>query len=480
MEVYCVKERKFTPNVPETERVETTKNGRKMLKVTCASCGITKTRFVSNKNGAGLDIHKAIGKLPKPKKGWTLPGHNYTGPYNPLEKQLTYDPKTGKILKIKQQPTGATDAVAMQHDVDYAVCAGKKDEKSCKHAADKKMVKALDAVPKNKRQWGHTLARNVIASKQKVGLGVGETVNKKIGEKIPGFQQAQDLAMMITGAVGGDKKLLEKYWSGDIAKGAFNTKTVLKVQMENNKLESRYYSPQGYWKGISAIKKLAKAAKVSEDTAKRWLGKQAFWQIYLPAPRYVPRPKFDVSSPNAVHQADLLFLPHDRLPRGRKVYKYALTVVDVASRYKEAEPLTSKDSTEVAKGFQAIYRRSALKWPQMLQVDPGREFMGAVTKEMENRKTAIRRGRYNIHRDQAIVERFNRTLAERLFGYQYSVELTLPSGQRSTAWVKRLPEVIAALNNEVTRLTGKKPSEAIKLKAVAAKPSTPYLRPVEL
>ena len=37
-------------------------------------------------DGAGFDIHAAIGKLPKPKKGWTLPGHNYTGPYNPLEK----------------------------------------------------------------------------------------------------------------------------------------------------------------------------------------------------------------------------------------------------------------------------------------------------------------------------------------------------------------------------------------------------------
>ncbi|KAL9950199.1 hypothetical protein ACROYT_G042670 [Oculina patagonica] len=213
---------------------------------------------------------------------------------------------------------------------------------------------------------------------------------------------------------------------------------------------------------------------------KKWLVKQALWQIYLPAPRYVPRPKFDVSSPNAVHQADLLFLPHDKLPRGRKVYKYALTVVDVASRFKEAEPLTSKDSTEVAKGFQTIYRRSALKWPQMLQVDPGREFMGAVTKEMENHKTNIRRGRVNIHRDQAIVERFNRTLAERLFGFQYGEEMNLASGQRTTAWVKRLPEVVAALNNEVTRLTGKKPSEVIKVKAVAAKPSTPYLRPVEL
>ena len=63
-------------------------------------------------------------------------------------------------------------------------------------------------------------------------------------------------------------------------------------------------------------------------------------------------------------QADLLFLLHDKLPRGRKVFKYALTVVDIASRYKEAEPLTSKDSAEVAKAFQAIYRRSPLTWPQ--------------------------------------------------------------------------------------------------------------------
>jgi len=41
-----------------------------------------------------------------------------------------------------------------------------------------------------------------------------------------------------------------------------------------------------------------------------------------------------------------------------------------------------------------------------------------------------------------------------------------------------LPAVISALNKEVTRLTGKKPVEAIKKKTVSAKPSTPYLRPV--
>ena len=37
------------------------------------------------RKGKGVDIHKAIGKLPRPNSGWTLPGHNFTGPDNPLE-----------------------------------------------------------------------------------------------------------------------------------------------------------------------------------------------------------------------------------------------------------------------------------------------------------------------------------------------------------------------------------------------------------
>lgn len=54
----------------------------------------------------------------------------------------------------------------------------------------------------------------------------------------------------------------------------------------------------------------------------------------------------------------------------------------------------------------------------------------------------------------------------------------LPEGQRSTVWVKRLVEVVSALNDEVTRLIGKRPTKAIKEETIAAKPSTPYHRPV--
>ena len=121
--------------------------------------------------GSGFDIHSAIGRLPRPKGGWTFPGHNYTGPWNPLHEQLRFDPETGKILEFIQKPTGATDAVAAQHDVDYAVCGKSKDPRRCKNQADRKMVKSLDAIPWKERQWGHAVARNVIDAKQKLGMG---------------------------------------------------------------------------------------------------------------------------------------------------------------------------------------------------------------------------------------------------------------------------------------------------------------------
>ena len=140
--------------------------------------------------------------------------------------------------------------------------------------------------------------------------------------------------------------------------------------------------------GKSAIGKLASAAKVSRDVAVDWLSRQAIWQIYLPGPKSIKRGSFDVYGENEVHQADLLYLPHDKQ---RRSYKYALTVVDVASRYKGAFPLSTKSSSEVAEAFKKIYRSGPLKWPNLLQVDPGSEFRGAVSSLMERHNVKIRR-----------------------------------------------------------------------------------------
>ena len=114
-----------------------------------------------------IDIHKMIGKLPIiPKRGFVLPNMNYCGAYNPLDKQLIYD-KNGNILRYMQNPTGKTDAICAQHDVDYDLSTSLKE----KHIADEKMIKAINELPYNKQQYGTFLVKNIIRSKRKLGLG---------------------------------------------------------------------------------------------------------------------------------------------------------------------------------------------------------------------------------------------------------------------------------------------------------------------
>ena len=82
-------------------------------------------------------------------------------------------------------------------------------------------------------------------------------------------------------------------------------------------------------------------------------------------------------------------------------------------------------------------------------------------KLMEKNDVMIQGGEPSQHRSQGIVERFNRTLADRLFSYLYHKELEDPS-KSNREWVSRLQNVVGALNNEKTRLIGMKPIDAIK------------------
>ena len=165
------------------------------------------------------------------------------------------------------------------------------------------------------------------------------------------------------------------------------------------------------------------------------------------------------AKPNNIHQSDLLSLPHDKFKK--KTYKYALNIMDVASRYKGSYQLTTENAKEVAQAFQWIYENTPLNYPKTLIVDDGKEFYGDTTKLMEKHDVIIQRGDPSQHRSQGIMERFNRTLANRLFSYQYHKEFEDPSKSNRES-VSRLQNVVSALNNEKTRLIRMKPVDAIK------------------
>ena len=73
-----------------------------------------------------------------------------------------------------------------------------------------------------------------------------------------------------------------------------------------------------------------------------------------------------MQKPNEQHQFDLLYVPH-KVFEGN-TYKYILTDVDVASRYKVARALRSKKTNEVLFLLKAIYKKGDfLKYPNAFQ-----------------------------------------------------------------------------------------------------------------
>ena len=93
---------------------------------------------------------------------------------------------------------------------------------------------------------------------------------------------------------------------------------------------------------------------MSKKDIKSWLTKQALWQVHISPPKEINHPHYDVTKPNEQHQFDLLYMPHNLFERN--TYKYILTGIDIASRYKVASPLRTKKLSEVAFVLEAIYK----------------------------------------------------------------------------------------------------------------------------
>ena len=72
------------------------------------------------------------------------------------------------------------------------------------------------------------------------------------------------------------------------------------------------------------------------------------------------------------------------------------------------------------------------------------------------------------HNFTALIERFNKTLAERLFKAQDAHELQNPT-KDSKIWVKYLQKAVTRLNSEKTRMLGMTPAKAARLGNVELK-----------
>lgn len=235
----------------------------------------------------------------------------------------------------------------------------------------------------------------------------------------------------------------------------------------SEKLQKIYYDPENLWTGRKAINMLKKESKEPLKVVKYWLARQALFQIHLPGPKHIDYAHFYVTRPNKIHQADLLYLPHDKVYQN--TYKYVLNVVDIASGYKVSRPLKTKKAKEVADMFQDIYKKGPLKYPEHLHVDSGTEFKAEVLKLMKEHNVPVKSviTRYH-HSFTSLVENFNKTLAQNLFKIQDAQELN-DSSKDSKTWVKYLYKTVSRLNNTKLQRIGITPAKAIKLEEVTLK-----------
>jgi transposase InsO family protein len=236
------------------------------------------------------------------------------------------------------------------------------------------------------------------------------------------------------------------------------------LETELEKALRPLYTEELGFPGAAALHAQLPRGSASLTRVRAWVASQkvgAYLQVKPPKILYA---RFDETRPNRIHQSDVLFLPHDKV--GSQTYKYCLTLVDVASRYKAARALKTKDAATVARELASIYddETCPLTWPETMMVDKGGEFMGATTTVLEKHGVLIRRGDVGHHRSQAFAESFNKVLAQRLFRSMY--HRGFEDGAPSNAWVAKLQKVVVSLNNTKTRMIGMKPADAIKLERV--------------
>ena len=233
------------------------------------------------------------------------------------------------------------------------------------------------------------------------------------------------------------------------------------------KLQEIYYNPEHLWTGRKAIKLLQKTSGEPVKIVKAWLATQAFFQVHLPRPKRINFAHFYVTKVNKIHQADLLYLPHDKVYQN--TYKYVLNVIDIASGYKASRPLKTKQAQEVSEMFKDIYRKGPLKYPEELHIDNGTEFKSHVLKLMKEHHVKVKSvtTKYH-HKFTAFIENFNKNLAQRLFKIQDAQEILDPSKDSKT-WVKHLYKIVSKLNNTKLDRIKMTPAKAVKLEHVNLK-----------
>ena len=127
--------------------------------------------------------------------------------------------------------------------------------------------------------------------------------------------------------------------------------------------------------------------------------------------------------------------------KDNKNYKYLLTVIDCFSKFGWAIPIYNKSGIEIYKAFKSIFTKFK-RIPNKIQTDLGKEFYNKDVKKLFKENNIIH---FSTHSNvkASIVERFNRTLKEKM--WKYFTE------NKTNKWIDILDSLIDNYNSSYHR-----------------------------
>ena len=163
---------------------------------------------------------------------------------------------------------------------------------------------------------------------------------------------------------------------------------------------------------LRGVQRFAKSQGISAGRARALLQRDLGYTLHKPTRRRFPTLPVLVFGPDEQWAADLVEV--QSLAKYNKGNRYLLCVIDVFSKYAWVEPLKSKTGAAVTQAFEKVLRRARGRTPLKLQTDDGKEFYNKTFRGLMTRR-GIRHFSTAGDTKDSVVERFNRTLKQRLY-----------------------------------------------------------------
>lgn len=210
-----------------------------------------------------------------------------------------------------------------------------------------------------------------------------------------------------------------------------------KKQIQNdNQLSKIYYNLKNS-SAFTGKSRVLKQSNLSRNQIDKWFSAQPTYTLHKPIKRKFKHRKYVVRGIDQQWQMDLTDLLH--FTKSNNGYRYILTVIDVFSRFAFARGLKTKTGLEVSHALEDIFILSK-RQPKYIQSDAGKEFYNQHVMSML-KKYDIELFTVFSEIKAGMVERFNRTLKDRMYRYfTYS---------GTNKWVEELQDFINAYNNSV-------------------------------